>query len=57
MIDVEFSMDVYSKAQKSDGIVMSSKGDTLCSAIEIVLQKKPPERLSGVWVKIFCLRI
>lgn len=43
MIDVEFSMDVYSKAQKSDGIVMSSKDDTLCSAIEIVLQKAPRE--------------
>lgn len=43
MIDVEFSMDVYSNPQEPDGIVMSSKDDTLEPAIEIVLHEEPRE--------------
>lgn len=43
MIDVEFSMDVYAKPQELDGVVTSSRDDTLAPAIEIVLCEKPRE--------------
>lgn len=43
MVDVEFSMDVYSNPQEPDGVVMSSKDDTLEPAIEIVLHEEPRE--------------
>lgn len=43
MIDVEFSKDVYSHPQEPDGVVMSSRDDTLEPAIEIVLHEKPRE--------------
>ncbi|MDD6169810.1 MAG: hypothetical protein PUB46_06975 [Lachnospiraceae bacterium] len=43
MVDVEFSMDVYSNPQEPDGVVMSSRDDTLEPAIEIVLHEEPRE--------------
>ena len=43
MVDVEFSMDVYSNPQEPDGVVMPSKDDTLEPAIEIVLHEESRE--------------
>lgn len=43
MVDVEFSMDIYSNPQKLDEVVMSSRNDTIEPAIEIVLHDKPRE--------------
>lgn len=43
MIDVEFSMDTYTKPEKADGAIMATKDDTLKPAIEIALCKKPRE--------------
>ena len=43
MVDVEFSMDVYSKPQEPNGVVTLSKDDTLEPAIEIVSHEEPRE--------------
>ena len=41
MVDVEFSMDIYTSPKDLDGVIMSSKDDTIEPAIEIVLEKSP----------------
>lgn len=41
MVDVEFSMDVYSKPQEPQGVVTSTKDDTIKPALEIVLYEIP----------------
>lgn len=41
MADVEFSMDIYTSPKDLDGVIMSSKDDTMEPAIEIVLEKSP----------------
>ncbi len=43
MIDVEFSMDVYTAPQELDGEIMSTEDICLKPAIEIVLHKEPRE--------------
>ena len=41
MIDVEFSMDVYAAPKDLDGVITSTKDDTIEPAIEIVLHEAP----------------
>lgn len=41
MVDVEFSMDIYTSPKDLDGVIMSSKDNTMEPAIEIVLEKSP----------------
>ena len=41
MIDVEFSMDVYVAPKDLDGVITSTKNDTIEPAIEIVLHEAP----------------
>lgn len=41
MIDVEFSMDIYVSPKDLDGVITSTKDDTLEPAIEIVLHEAP----------------
>lgn len=41
MVDVEFSMDIYTSPKDLDGVIMSSKDNTIEPAIEIVLEKSP----------------
>lgn len=41
MVDVEFSMNIYTSPKDLDGVIMSSKDDTMEPAIEIVLEKSP----------------
>lgn len=43
MIDVEFSMDVYSKPREQKGIMTFEKGFTIEPAVEIVLHETPRE--------------
>lgn len=42
-VDVEFSMDVYAEPQEPQGVMMSTRDDTLKSAIEVVLHETPRE--------------
>ena len=41
MIDVEFSMDIYVSPKDLDGVITSTKDDTIEPAIEIVLHEAP----------------
>ena len=41
MIDVEFSMDIYVSPKDLDGVITSTKDDTIEPAIEIVLHDAP----------------
>lgn len=41
MVDVEFSMDIYTSPKDSDGEIISTKDDTIEPAIEIVLYETP----------------
>lgn len=41
MIDVEFSMDIYVSPKDLDGIITSTRDDTIEPAIEIVLHEAP----------------
>ena len=41
MIDVEFSMDIYVSPKDADGVITSTKDDTIEPAIEIVLHEAP----------------
>lgn len=43
MIDVEFSMDVYSEPREQNGVMMSTRDDTIEPAIEVVLYEAPRE--------------
>lgn len=43
MIDVEFSMDVYAAPKDLDGVITSTKDDTIEPAIEIVLHENSCE--------------
>lgn len=43
MIDVEFSRDVYSKPQESQGVMTATRDDTIEPAIEVVLYEAPRE--------------
>lgn len=43
MIDVEFSMDVYAAPKDLDGVITSTKDDTIEPAIEIVLHENSRE--------------
>lgn len=41
MIDVEFSMDTYTKPEELNGVITATEDDTLKPAIEVVLYEKP----------------
>lgn len=41
MVDVEFSMDIYTSPKDLDGVIISSKDDTIEPAIEIVVHEAP----------------
>lgn len=43
MVNVEFSRDIYSMPQETEGIVRGTKDDLLAPALEIVLHQKPRE--------------
>ncbi len=43
MIDVEFSKDIYTSQKDLDGVIVSTKDDTIEPAIEIVLHETPRE--------------
>lgn len=40
-VDVEFSKDIYASPKELDGVIMSTKDDTIEPAIEIVLHETP----------------
>ena len=41
MVDVEFSMDIYTPPKELDGVIFSTKDDTIEPALEIVLHETP----------------
>lgn len=43
MIDVEFPKDIYTSPKNLDGVIISTKDDTIEPAIEIVLHETPRE--------------